>query len=458
MNSEIILNGKLHQVWSKFVLASVVGVVLNAIYTMADGIFVGQGTGEVGLAGVNIAWPAVTIILGIGLMLGTGASSLISIALGQQDIERAERILGTVLKFSLLIGCLLMVIGILAATPITKLLGAGEDTFTHTRNYFVIVYMMAIPYLLSNLLTPLVRADGNPKLSMLMVGIGAICNIILDWLFVIKLGLGTGGAALATGAGVILSSLVGIHYFTKGKSHLKWRKAYFKVDKSILSDTIKIGFVSFMIQLSIGVVILIQNNVIYTYGTTSDIAIFCVAGYIISLYTQLCVGISQGMQPLIGYHYGAGKINRMHHILLLTLTVSTLAGVIALILLICFGHSFISLFGIAADTLDLAYTRIIVFCTGVPFIGIVSTMGAYYQSLNRNIASNVISITRGFIFQAGFSLLLPPLMGVEGIFYAQFISDFLAVFVVLGVIFYYRKQKQRSMQSQQTHTSVKISS
>ena len=162
--------------------------------------------------------------------------------------------------------------------------------------------------------------------------------------------------------------------------------------------------------------------------------------------------------PLIGYHYGAGKIKRMHHILLLTLTVSTLAGVIALILLTCFGRSFISLFGISADILDLAYKRVLIFCTGVPFIGIVSTMGAYYQSLNRNIASNVISITRGFVFQAGFSLLLPPFIGVEGIFYAQFISDFLAVFVVVGVIFYCRKHKLHTTMSHEDCTSVELSS
>lgn len=434
MNTDYILNEKLPKVWCKFVLASVVGVVLNALYTMVDGIFVGQGTGEAGLAGVNLAWPAVTIILGIGLMLGTGASSLISIAQGQKDTERAERILGTVLKFSLYLGVGLTIIGFISADTITSLLGATEDTFSHTKDYFVVVYLMAIPYLLSNSLNPLVRADGNPKLSMFMVGIGAIGNIVLDWLFVIKLGMGTGGAALATGAGVILSSLVGLHYFMSGKSHIKFHKRYFKLDKAILKEIIKIGFVSFMIQISIGTVILIQNNIIYSYGTTTDIAIFCVAGYIISLYTQLCVGISQGMQPLIGYHFGANKIKRMHKLLRGTLIVSFSCGAIALTSLWLFGHEFISFFGISPDILDLAYDYTLIFCMGAPCIGIVYTMGAYYQALGRNIAANVISITRGLILQVSFSLLLPPFIGVAGIFYAQSLSDFTSIFVVLLVV------------------------
>ncbi|MGL5675243.1 MAG: MATE family efflux transporter [Cellulosilyticaceae bacterium] len=434
MNADYILNEKLMKVWSKFVLASVVGVVLNALYTMIDGIFVGQGTGEAGLAGVNLAWPAVTIILGVGLMLGTGASSLISIALGQKDMDYAEKILGTVLKFSLVIGGILTILGILLANPLTHLLGATEDTFAHTKDYFVVVYAMAIPYLLANTLNPLVRADGNPKLSMFMVGIGAICNIILDWLFVIVLGWGTGGAALATGAGVMLSSLVGIRYFTSSKSHIRFRKDYFKVDKSILLSIVKIGFVSLMIQLSIGIVILIQNNIIYTYGTTSDIAIFCMAGYIISLYTQLCVGISQGMQPLIGYHFGAEKFKRMRAILLITLVISVTCGIVALALLATYGRTFVQFFGISPDIRELAYTRTMIFCMGAPCIGIVYTTSAYYQALNRNIAANILSITRGCILQVGFSLLLPPIIGVEGIFYAQSLSDFTSIFVVILVL------------------------
>ena len=436
MNINYTLNGNLFRVWTKFVSASVIGVLLNTLYTMVDGIFVGQGTGEAGLAGVNLAWPAITLILGIGLLFGTGASSLISICLGQNDQDKAERLLGTVLKSILLIGIVLTLLGILFVDPIIKFLGATEETYQYTKDYFIIIYLMAIPYLLANALNPLVRADGKPHLSTLMVGVGAIGNIVLDWLFVIEFGWGTLGAALATGAGVIFSTIIGLWYFLSGKSYIKFNKDYFKIDKALLKDILKVGFVSFMIQLSIGVVILLQNIIIYKYGTTADIAIFSVAGYTISLYIQLSVGISQGMQPLIGYHYGADKTKRMRRLLQITLIASIITGILSLLALILYGQYFIKLFGITDDLLKLAYDRVVIFCLGIPFIGIIYTMSAYYQAINRNLEANIISIGRSFVLQIAFSLVLPIYMGVEGIFYAQASSDITSIFILIGVVAY----------------------
>ena len=436
MNINYTLNGNLFRVWTKFVSASVIGVLLNTLYTMVDGIFVGQGTGEAGLAGVNLAWPAITLILGIGLLFGTGASSLISICLGQNDQDKAERLLGTVLKSILLIGIVLTLLGILFVDPIIKFLGATEETYQYTKDYFIIIYLMAIPYLLANALNPLVRADGKPHLSTLMVGVGAIGNIVLDWLFVIEFGWGTLGAALATGAGVIFSTIIGLWYFLSGKSYIKFNKDYFKIDKALLKDILKVGFVSFMIQLSIGVVILLQNIIIYKYGTTADIAIFSVAGYTISLYIQLSVGISQGMQPLIGYHYGADKTKRMRRLLQITLIASIITGILSLLALILYGQYFIKLFGITDDLLKLAYDRVVIFCLGIPFIGIIYTMSAYYQAINRNLEANIISIGRSFVLQIAFSLILPIYMGVEGIFYSQAYSDITSIFILIGVIAY----------------------
>ncbi len=445
MDINYILTGKLSRVWGKFIFAAVVGVVFNAIYSIVDGIFVGQGTGASGLAGVNLAWPAVTIILGLGLLFGTGASSLISIEVGKGDTEQAEKIIATTLKYVFVFGCLLTLLGILFADPIVSFLGASSDTYGYTFDYFRVVYMMAIPYLLANTLTPLVRADGNPNLSMIMVGVGAVGNIILDWLFVIIFNWGTAGAALATGAGVFLSSTVGLWYFTKGPSQLKLRKEYFLFNSKILVDTLKIGFVSFMIQLSIGIVILIQNNIIYSYGTTDDIAIFCVSGYIISLYTQLCVGMSQGMQPLIGYHYGANKHKRMRHILYITLSCSSILGILALIALNYFGFNIIQLFGTEPHLLEITYQRVLIFCRGIPFIGIVFVMSAYYQALNKNIYANILSVGRGCVLQVLFSIILPPIIGVDGIFYAQCLSDTFSIFIVIGVlVFSYSQQKRTS--------------
>ncbi|MGL6174043.1 MAG: MATE family efflux transporter [Cellulosilyticaceae bacterium] len=441
MNINNILKDNVFKVWSNFIIASVIGVLFNALYTMVDGIFVGQGVGEAGLASINLAWPAVTVILGVGSLLGVGASSVISIQLGQKEKDEAEKTLGTVLKACLIIGACLMIVGIVSADTVVRILGASEDTFQYTKDYYIIIYMLAIPYILSTTFNPIVRADGNPKLSMFMVGIGAIGNIILDWLFVIILGWGVKGAALATGAGILLSTLCGMYYFGYGKAHVKFKRVNFNWNSYILKSVLKIGFVSFAMQISIGIVLLLQNNIIYTYGTTTDVAIYSVAGYIISLYTQVALGIAQGMQPLIGYHYGADLIKRMKQILYITIIACFSLGVICFSVLGGWGQSIIGIFGLEGETLEIAYRRILIYCGGIPAIGIIYVMGAYYQSITKNLQANIVTITRACILQVAFSLLLPPILGVEGIFYAQCLADISAVGILL-IIVWLEKRKE----------------
>ncbi|ONI47624.1 hypothetical protein AN644_04460 [Candidatus Epulonipiscium fishelsonii] len=243
---------------------------------------------------------------------------------------------------------------------------------------------------------------------------------------------------------MLISTCVGLWYFSKGNSNIKLRKKYFQFNKNIFWQIIKIGAVSLIMQFSIGLVILIQNNIIYIYGNTVDIAIFSVAGYVFSLYGQLGVGIAQGMQPLIGYHYSAHSIDRMNNILKLTIFLSVFLGFFSLGMLSLFGNEFIKIFGISSEYLPLAYKRILTFCTGMPFLGIVYTMGGYYQALNKNISSNVISIGRGIILQISFCLILPPILGVEGIFYAQALSDSFAIIIVFMVVFVNSKKKLKA--------------
>lgn len=169
MKIEQVLNVPVHKVWAKFVIASVIGVVLNTIYTMVDGIFVGQGVGEVGLASVNIVWPAVTVIVGTGLMIGIGSSSIIAIHIGKQDKESAQKCLGTSVTSIVLIGAIIMILGFMFREPILKMLGAEKDTIENARDYYSVIYLIIIPYLFSTALNPIVRADGMPQLSMMMI-------------------------------------------------------------------------------------------------------------------------------------------------------------------------------------------------------------------------------------------------------------------------------------------------
>lgn len=177
---------------------------------------------------------------------------------------------------------------------------------------------------------------------MMMVGIGAIANIILDYLLVIVFDFGIKGAAIATSASIVLSTLISLYYFLKGNSTIKIRKLYLKLDGKVLKEIVKIGFVSFMIQLSYGTIIFVQNNVMYAYGSNIDVAIYTVASYVNCFFVNVCTGISQGLQPLIGYHFGANKWTRMKQFLYLSIVISVVAGILVFIGIYSYGRELVS--------------------------------------------------------------------------------------------------------------------
>lgn len=434
MDVEKVLNDNIFKIWTKFVLASVVGVVLNTIYGLVDGIFVGRGVGEAGLASVNIAWPAVTIIIGVGLMIGMGTSSLIAIHMGKGDKDKAEETLGTAIKSIILIGSFIMLLGFIFREPILNLLGATEDTIDYVRDYYTVIYLITIPYIFAIALNPIVRTDGRPDLSMIMIGVGAIANIFLDWLLVIKIGLGVKGAAIATSASIFISMIVSLFYFIKGNSKVKIKKEFFKIEKGILREILKIGFVSFGIQLSYGIIIFVQNNVIYMYGNTADVAIYTVSTYINCVLVNTFMGVSQGVQPLIGYHYGADKFNRMKKLIYITLGASILGGILIYAGLILYGKDLVVTFGVSLDNVDFAYKAVLIYCLGTPIIGIIFTMSAYYQSIGKNSYANLLSIGRGFVFQFIFTLILPPMIGVIGVFVSLPLAEVITLIVLMIVL------------------------
>ncbi len=436
MHIDQVLNANLFKVWSKFVIASVIGVVLNTIYTIVDGIFVGQGVGEIGLAAVNIVWPAITIIIGVGLMLGIGASSLIAIALGKKDYHQAQRYFGTTLKAILVVGAVITLSGLLFRDPLLRLLGADTTVMPLAQDYFTIFYLITIPYIFSTAVNPIVRADGRPDLSMMMIGIGALANIILDYLLVIVFGFGIKGAAIATSASILISTVASLVYFVKGSSNIKIRKEYLKLDFQLLKEVIAIGFVSFAIQISYGAMIFLQNNVMYAYGSNIDVAIYTVASYINCFFVNVCTGIAQGLQPLIGYHYGANLKKRMKQLLYLTISVCIVAGILVYVGIIWQGKSLVAMFGISREYLDYGYESILLYCLGSPIIGIIFTMSGYYQAIGRNLNANLLSISRGFIFQFILTLTLPPVIGVSGVFLSLPLAEILTILILIGILIF----------------------
>lgn len=399
-----------------------------------DGIFIGKGVGEVGLAGVNLAWPAVTLVVGIGLMIGIGTSSIMAIYMGRGKNEKAENVLGTCITLILFVGILITILGLVFRVPIIKLLGATSDTLESALDYYTIVFIISVPYMFSTALNPIVRADGRPDLSMIMIGVGAVANIVLDWLFVMKLGFGVKGAAIATSASILISMIVSLYHFIKGKATIKIKKKSLKIDMEIAKRIFKIGFVSFAIRMSYGIILLTQNRTMFAYGSTVDVAIYTVATYVNCFLVNTCMGIAQGLQPLIGYHYGAKKYDRMKKFVYITIGICVLGGILIYTSILMYGRGMARIFGVSSENIEFAYKMIVIYCVGSPIIGTIFTISGYYQAIGKNIYANIISIGRGFVFQFIFTLILPPFIGTVGVFLSLPLAELITLIIIIGIL------------------------
>ncbi|HAG42719.1 MAG TPA: hypothetical protein DCL31_04250, partial [Clostridium sp.] len=296
-----------------------------------------------------------------------------------------------------------------------------------SKEYSVIIISATIMHILSTGLNPIARAEGNPKLSMNILIISAMLNAFLDWVFVMKLGYGMKGAAAATIVGMTLSGLYFLYYFFSRKSKLHIRLKHLKIKFNILKEICISGFVSFGMQMSLGILTFIQNNLILHYGTTTDLAMFAIVGYVATIFLEILLGIAQGTQPIIGYNYGAEKYDRVKKALRIALIVDIVYGCIALILLFIFATSIVNIFNDNLEFVNSTAARLKMYLGSLPFLGIVITYGSYYQSIQKDLYANIISMGRSFIFLVPVSFILPKFLGVEGVFLSPLVSDTLAL-------------------------------
>lgn len=433
----------------KFVIPAIIGLLVNAVYIIVDGIFIGRGVGENGLAAINILWPIMCLNLAVGLLLGVGAATRISVKLGEKNIEFSKKILSVSIFSMILIGVIVMICGLVFLEPILKSLGATGEVLNLSKEYSRIIYTFTIFQILSTALNPIVRTEGNPKLAMNILIICAILNGILDWIFVIKLNLGMKGAALATIIGITFSAVYLLYYFISSKSILRINLKTLKFNVNIFMDIIASGFVSFAVELSFGVLICIQNKLLLKYGNTIDVAIFAIVGYIAVIFLETLNGIAQGIQPIIGYNYGAKKYDRVKEVLIFSIKMDIILGTLGLIIVFVFAKPMVHLFTNNYEIMPLAIERLKIYLISLPIIGIIVTSGSYYQAIHKNVYANIITLSKSFIFLIPASYILPKYMAVNGIFFAPLVANFITLIITIFILFIEKNKERKVMISEE---------
>ena len=424
---------------AKFAIPAVISMLVSALYNIVDQIFIGQGVGMLGNAATNIAFPVTIISTAAALLLGIGSASNYNLEMGAGHEKKASSIAGTGLSSLVLFGTVIAVIVLLFLKPLLTFFGGTPEVMPYAIDYMGITAIGLPFYVLSTGGNHLVRADRSPTYSMACTLIGAIINTILDPLFIFGFGWGIKGAAWATVIGQMVSGLLVIFYFAR------LRKMY--LDRSMLIPKIQnlsmifsLGLAACINQIAMAAVQIVMNNILRHYGAASvygsDIPIACVGiiSKVNQVFMAICIGISQGSQPIWGFNYGAENYSRVRQTYRYSVTLCT---VIATIFFICFQffpHQIVSIFGNGSDLyFQFAERYLKIFMLMTFANGIQPMSSGFFTSIGKAKLGIVMSLTRQVIFLLPLIIIFPLFMGIDGVMYAGPIADTAAF--VLAVIF-----------------------
>lgn len=415
-------------------IPAIIANVFNALYNVVDQIFIGQGVGLLGNAATSIAFPLTTICSAIGLMTGLGSASGFNLQLGRKNEEKAKRIAGSAVGFLVICG-IIICIGIrMFLEPMLVAFGATENILPLAKEYTGIT-SLGIPFLLfSTGINPLVRADRSPKYSMAAIVIGAVLNTILDPIFIFVFDWGIAGAAWATVISQIVSALILVAYFFRFKSVHFVLTDFIPRIKDII-DICRLGFSSFVFQFSNLLVQVTMNNMLRIYGEQSiygaDTAI-AASGIVIKInviFVALIIGLINGAQPICSYNYGAKKYSRVRKTVRLFLTTAVIISAIMWVCFEVFPRPIISVFGNGGENAlyyEYAARYMRTFLFFVFLNGVQICTSTFFPSIGKAGKGAILSFSKQIIFLIPLLLILPRFFGLEGIMYAQPITDLLS--------------------------------
>lgn len=337
----------------KFSLPAIVGLLVSALYNIVDSIFVGRGVGDLGLAGVTVCFPIVTTLIAFIMLIGMGATALISIRLGEKNQSEAEEIVGNALVCFLIIGLALTAFGLIFLKPILILFGASPDVLPYSVDYMRIILLGSVFMAVGTGMNSFIRAEGNPKVAMNTMLIGTITNIILDYIFIFIFEWGIKGAAIATIISYAVSSSCVIYYFIYGKCLLRINIKNLKLKKSIVIQTARLGFPTFIIQVTGSIQQLILNRSLAYYGGDMALTVIGIIMGIAALLVMPAMGVSQGAQPIIGFNRGAEQYGRVKGTLKLASLLSILIITVGFVISKIWPAQLIGLFNKNPDLIEL---------------------------------------------------------------------------------------------------------
>lgn len=437
----------------KYSLPAVVGTVVSALYNIIDSVVIGHAIDDPNVvSGIAVTFPVMNLVAALGMLIGAGAATRISIVLGQKDHRTAEIILGNCIQLTLIIGLVYASLFAIFIDPILTTFGASERSLPYAREFMLWVMPGCVLQNLTFSYNNVMRASGYPGKAMYTNIIGAVMNSILAPIFLFGLGMGIRGAAIATDISMAVTGFFVMSHFFNKKNTLHFTKGTYKFNWTIVKSVLYIGMAPFLINVAGSAINAIVNNTLLEYGGDNAIAAVVVFNRFATIFVFIIIGICQGMQPIVGYNYGSGRISRLFK----TLFLAASAGVVITALGSLIGR--INAPQIAAMFMqDEAQKLSAVNCLHITttmfwIVGFQIVATNFFQALGMAGKAIFLSLTRQIIFMVPLLFLLPPMLGLNGVWTAFPISDSAST-IVTAVLLFIEIRKIRNAATTTTTTN-----
>lgn len=419
----------------EYSLPAVVGMLVMALYNIVDRVFIGQVVGPEAIAGMALTFPLMNITTAIGVLVGAGSSTMISILMGRKDKDRAALMLGNAATLTFVNAATYIVLIAIFIDPILRGFGAGDATIGYARQYMLWVLpglvLTNVAFGLNNVL----RATGYPNKAMYTMLIGAVTNVVLDAVFVLGLGWGMVGAAIATDIAMLVSAIFVVAHFTRRDVNLHFVAGTFRLHWRVVRDIVAIGAAPSLVNVASCFINILINRALVNHG--GDMAIGAAGIFVTytSMLTTIVLGICMGLQPIIGYNYGAGNLGRLKRALWLACGVATVVCSIGCIVGLTLPQYIARAFTADDYLISVTVTCLQNALWAFAVVGLPIIATTFFQSIGRPGKSLFLSLSRQVIFLIPLMIWLPSTMGVRGVWMSFPISDLLATAVSLLLIF-----------------------
>ena len=424
----------------EYALPAIIAMTASSLYNMVDSIFIGQGVGALAISGLAVTFPFMNLSAAFGAAVGVGASSYISVKLGQKDYAKALRVFGNTVTLNVIIGILFSTISLLLLDPILYFFGASDQTISYAREYMIII-------LLGNVITHLyfgmnavLRSASKPRAAMFIIIFTVVLNTLLDPLFIYTFDLGIAGAAYATILAQLLAFLWQLKLFSDKREILHLQRGIYKPSLRIIRNIFAIGMSPFFMNACACIIVIFINKNLLTYGGDLAVGAYGIANRVAFIFVMVTMGVNQGMQPIAGYNYGAQKFDRLLRVLKLAMISATCVTTSGFLVAEFCPRLCVSLFTDDAQLTSLSINGLRILMAAMPIVGYQMVITNFFQSIGMAKISIFLSLSRQLLLLLPLLILLPPYFGIDGVWMSMPVSDTLSALLAFVVMSRYMKK------------------